>query len=88
MPISESNHKAKRIILGISHQLHGCAQFALHNQLVPKILILIPGVPSLMIFQKSADFEMSNLAKSDFSVSNLIFEMQNFVNFTRNIMEN
>jgi hypothetical protein len=26
-----------------------------------------PGVPSLLIFQKSADFEMSNLAKSDFS---------------------
>ena len=46
------------------------------------------GVPSLLIFQKSADFEMSNLAKSDFSVSNLIFEMRNFVKFIRNIMEN
>jgi hypothetical protein len=47
-----------------------------------------PGVPSLLIFQKSADFEMSNLAKSDFSVSTLIFEMRNFVKFIRNIMEN
>jgi hypothetical protein len=47
-----------------------------------------PEVPSLLIFQKSADFGMSNLVKSDFSVSNLIFEMQNFVKFIRNIMEN
>ena len=48
----------------------------------------IPGVPSLLIFQKIGDFEMSNLKKSDFSVSNLIVEMRNFVKFIRNIMEN
>ena len=46
------------------------------------------GCQVLLIFQQSADFEMSNLAKTDFSVSNLILEMRNFVKFLRNIMEN
>jgi hypothetical protein len=55
-----------------------------HNM---KVQCPMPGVPNLLIFQKNADFEMSSLTRSDFSVSNLIFEMRNFVKFIRNIME-
>jgi hypothetical protein len=49
------------------------------------LLGVVSGVPNLLIFQKSADFEMPN---ADFSVSNQIFEMRNLVKFIRNIMEN
>jgi hypothetical protein len=47
------------------------------------------GMPSPLIVQKSADFEVSNAGKMLIvSVSNLIVEMRNFVKFIRNIMEN
>jgi hypothetical protein len=59
----------------------------LRTEIIPENKVLF-GVPNLLCFQKSADFEMSNVAKPDFSVPNLIFEMRNFVKFIRNLMEN